>query len=1230
MAHVMDLINQAHMSVDATEKVDILQRVKETLLERTPTFGRSVAEYKAVMDALVSFSNERNVSVAKFLLQFIEEIMDPVKNPQIKTPPILAQTRLTLFDACCGILTINAGPSSIRKALKVLDKYIPGTIYHIWAQPLEALDPHVWEALVRTIQIMQQTLHQFQDAEAVVWIIRILESCALHFSAAKDSVFRDPARSNIQPDAVHLDTIAPGHAFLRVDAVAQLGDAIVQSLVDRMQSAPTNPLLAFQRREYLVLVHALSLLAFLRPDYVALVVPCLISVPALIERLPNAVQDTIIHATKANLLKLLALPSTQAHRNAITDVLITYGLSERAFKAHTKAKERRRKYVSAPSGASLQNVKRDAAKISFESPMAKRAKREPAASVTSDSIVNMQTESVIEMVLNNMPNLAGVAPLAPSGAKLELLHTPSGLKNRMLALLSQLATPSSVLAIKEAAAKKNVRDPRLRGREKKEAAPPSLVSIFDEEALEAVTDMICANAKTLVEPIIAVTKDEVTREYNAIKVNIKPVATEWCKQMAQQTIQRLLGNEYGVVVSGKEEVRETLVCRLATSRWLVEDDRVKPHKVIVDFVGENIHKRHSIVVSLMYHEYTTSLYETMETGDDAKTTALPRVYVHLIQLVCGLVRTKLDPKVSADKKLFYHILSHIPSLTPDVLRVITLQFHDPSDKDRVTMGVVALRNFITERTRGQEACLHVLLHFATHKEESIRNLTIRCLANQIYPLPNMHAIIEGHASELLQTLRVPQEDDVAAPTEVIAEPMTAETGAETETVDIKTEPKMMEVSAADDLKIKIEPQEDDPMGQATTTDAADDEDASQEKPTSPRRRYYLTQIQSPDLNEGLMQFAKTLQAEHDFSIAPQTEDQVLQRMELFLALCAKRPDLFSRFVTTYASTGPEVQHVLLASVDKLIKLLRQKEGELVVLAQLRPFPPKALDFVLHVVKVLATLSKDPASLVEPLLELYEEHKHIPEAIAIVIPIAAELPSDRVMAALPLLFELSSTRVVEVMQEILKPIPLKVDATTFLLALHHIPDEAEKQKRILRAIGLCLEHPVAFPVDVMTSVTSTLVAESPIPKYTLRTMIQAVQMHHKLRKHIATCLESLAARRVWEMDESLWIGWLKCAVVIQPHSFKAIAELAVDQGAQVFAMDEGKDMLDPFKAFCNEFDALTPEWRAHLKLQANQVDEVPEVNNPTTESDPVALPSPVDAVLTAPLDSFEAELQELDE
>ncbi|KDO29883.1 hypothetical protein SPRG_04950 [Saprolegnia parasitica CBS 223.65] len=1151
MSRVLDLVNEAQLAVDANEKVTVLHRLKEVVLERSPPPG--LQEYAAAMDGLAAMASERNVNVAKTICQFIEDAMDPARNASIKSPPVLSKTRFTLFQATAAVLTINAGPSAVRKALKLLDKYVPATIFFVWTQPLDALDESVWLQMLDTIQILQHIIDQLQDAESILLAARVLETVALHFSYATDSVHRDPARSNVQPDAVHLAMIPASHRFVRPEPLADLGQHIVHALCNRLSSAPRHPMLSFGRREFVSFIHSISLIACLRTDFAPIVVPCLVNFPSIMDTVDARVQDTLLHAIKANLIKLLRLPLPSDLQEDMTNTLIAMDASKRALEALSKSKETRRMYVAAPTDASLKNLRRDDAKrrLPFDasSLKSKRAKVEDVkpTAITAESIVNLPNDHVVRFVLGNMGNLPAVAPLTASGVKLELLHTPSALKDRITSMLSRLATPSSVLALamnakKTAAAR---RDPRLR-RDNVKTEAPSLLPAFDDNSLESVTNIVCANAQTLVEPIISVTKDEVTREYNAIRVNIKPVSDDWCRQMAHLSISRMLENEYGILTSGHEGLREALICRLATSRWLLEEnarDAKSIHKLIVDFVGEALHKRHMILVSLAYHEYTRSLYDSTQSVDHGR-------YPRLLQLVCAMLSTRIDPSVAADKKLFYAILSHFPGLTKDVLAMLAKQLGDAADNQRLIMGVSALRNYITDRAAGQEACLHILLHFATHVEEATRNLTIRCLANQIYPLPKMHEIIEAHAMTLMTSLCEAPADDAAA---------------------IEDD--------QDEAKIKMF----DDVEEALTTRV----------PLSPRRKYYLDRIVQPTVtvDDTLLAFAKELQKEHDFSVAPESEAHVLQRMELFLALCAKKPELFAHFVSTYARASPPVQHVLVTSVDKLIKHLKQREGDAVVLAQLQPFPATALDFVGHVVRLLVSLSRDPSTLVEPLLALYNAHATYPDAVGLLIPIVSEMTTDVFLPLLPRFFQLPPARLTETMTKLLAPIPLKVDPTALLLALHHVPDEAERQKPVLKAIGMCLEHPAVFTPDVFQTVITTLVQESPIPKFTMRTMIQAVQLYSKLRKPMASSLEALVVRELWTMDETLWKGFMKCAVVVQPHSFPVLLQLPLEQGQSILEMDEGKDLLEPFKAFCTKDDVvLTAEWRTYLGLDDVTLDD----------------------------------------
>jgi hypothetical protein len=224
---------------------------------------------------------------------------------------------------------------------------------------------------------------------------------------------------------------------------------------------------------------------------------------------------------------------------------------------------------------------------------------------------------------------------------------------------------------------------------------------------------------------------------------------------------------------------------------------------------------------------------------------------------------------------------------------------------------------------------------------------------------------------------------------------------------------------------------------------------------------------------------------------------------------------------------------------------------------------------------------------------------VPDAISLLVPIVGEMNTETFMPLLPQFFQLSMPRIVEVMSNVLTCVPMKVDPATLLLALHHISDDVEKQKSILKAIGLCLEHQAVFTMDVLTHVTSTLVSETPkIPKFTMRTLIQTVQLYPKLRKHTVSCLETLIGREIWAMEESesLWKGFQKCCVVLHTHAFPILLRLPLAQGQELFEVDEaGKHMFDSFKVFCakmietNDKSAISDEWRQYLHLEVKESD-----------------------------------------
>eukprot|EP00644_Phytophthora_capsici_P007999 jgi/Phyca11/510295/fgenesh2_kg.PHYCAscaffold_58_\ len=115
-----------------------------------------------------------------------------------------------------------------------------------------------------------------------------------------------------------------------------------------------------------------------------------------------------------------------------------------------------------------------------------------------------------------------------------------------------------------------------------------------------------------------------------------------------------------------------------------------------------------------------------------------------------------------------------------------------------------------------------------------------------------------------------------------------------------------------------------------------------------------------------------------------------------------------------------------------------------------------------------------------------------------------------------------------------------------------------QKKVISAINFCVEHRHAFPSDVLLHVCRVLVQEEKISKLSLRTLILSVTAYPTLQNDMASLLNILIDRRVWEMEDALWKGFVKFSALIQPASFPLLLhKLPVPQLTMV--LNEEKDL-----------------------------------------------------------------------
>ncbi|CAI5731808.1 unnamed protein product [Peronospora destructor] len=1140
---VATLLEQLQGAASNAEQLDLFKHVQEIIQHRDPS-GQKRHVLCHVLPLFGQVVQLQNAALVASILQLIaHEVVLSVNKLSSETVDVVSALLTGLYDVCHTVLLLSY---STEKNV-VLALQLALTTLHSSFQVMlkvESMENQVinasrkaWDATIRCLQATADIIANPPETgensrSPMVWLRswKLVESGVMLLSTAQDaSVYRDPMRSNVQPNVCSLDQLSDTKQMV-LDKI-QLEEFGV-FLLQRMCQVAGDALeakLPLTRRELSVVVNSLSLLAAVRPQHMTHILPKLVA-------LSHAISIPEIHKTlTANLVRLLSHPAAQAFADEVTDALIAVGASQRAFAAISKSKEQRRRYTSAPTEASLRRArigKRTAAqsiteRVENANAHAKRRRVNLSGSsaapisqekVTHDGIVNMQAVEVANLVLesfaSNMPTPA------PPDLQLELV--PSALKTRMSSLLAKLATPSSALAIEKSA--KRMRDPRLRRDPRLQTQnkeQPALVPIFDETVVEEVSDWISKNAATIAEPLVSVSED------NMVQIHLKSETSTWRHEMAIDALVRILENEYGVKIRGDEALREGIVCRLAASPWLLSTDENNAlksktsenlsklpfiYQKILDFVLGDYSVRSTLAMNLLCQEYiraTASQLKTVATKEAAASGGNTdyHIYSASVNYFFNVLQKKMDLSLAADKKLFGILVAQLPRIPVEILRIITALF---DEKAGIVLGITLLRDLAKERKACQAPCLLILLRYTCHEDEHYRNSAIRCVANQMYGISALKTDIEDFAIKLVNSLREPvkSSDESVSADEVMPEVVVEDEN------DVK--PNFEEL-------IESEKKNDNWLKNQVKQIALADKDICRE----------------------LRTYAYEVEGKTDLSKHLDSEPEVLRRLELYLALCAKKPSLLTHLVATYAYASETVRQSIFRAIEKLIKHLKQR-GSVNVVAQLHGYEPNALGLVCHVIQILSirgrpneASSSGTDELVQQILELYHSHGHISDSISVLIPVLPSIRGEILFPLLPELLSLPQARLSVAITRLLEAMPPPmVTPIDLLVALHHVDLKTEPtmQKKVINAINFCVEHRHAFPSDVLLHVCRVLVKEEKISKLSLRTLILSVTAYPTMQRDMASLLGILVDRKVWEMEDALWKGFVKCSALIQPASF----------------------------------------------------------------------------------------------
>ena len=275
-----------------------------------------------------------------------------------------------------------------------------------------------------------------------------------------------------------------------------------------------------------------------------------------------------------------------------------------------------------------------------------------------------------------------------------------------------------------------------------------------------------------------------------------------------------------------------------------------------------------------------------------------------------------------------------------------------------------------------------------------------------------------------------------------------------------------------------------------------------------------------------------------------------QRISLYLALCARRQDLFVRLMEGYIRGGPLFRQILSKNVIGLVK--RLGPGDAVLLSLFNACPAGGEPFLLHILRTLTEAGPPPPALTQTVHALYQAKR---VDASFLPPIVAALSKKEVVAALPALLSMegASTAFRSALVRMLGPggadggAPPVIAGHEVLVALHEIDAKRDgvSTKAVLDAVGAVFAQREKLSQDGLALALQKICEMPVLPVFTFRTILQAVNAQPKLSGFVTNLLQRLVAKKVWESD-ALWKGFLFTGQKVLPHSVPVFLSLPPPQ------------------------------------------------------------------------------------
>eukprot|EP01113_Clastostelium_recurvatum_P036817 TRINITY_DN5309_c0_g1_i11.p1 TRINITY_DN5309_c0_g1~~TRINITY_DN5309_c0_g1_i11.p1 ORF type:complete len:998 (+),score=272.99 TRINITY_DN5309_c0_g1_i11:728-3721(+) len=607
-----------------------------------------------------------------------------------------------------------------------------------------------------------------------------------------------------------------------------------------------------------------------------------------------------------------------------------------------------------------------------------------------------------------------------------------------------------------------------------------------------------------------------------------PLTPSYIAILADQTFSRVIHSEKGSVTGGKHALWANILVKLASMRDL-EDYKLTE---LVDYVAQDFGTRKEIALQLLASEYAKERQANPQNDFSHNDSR----YIHLLHRFMEALHKYAGPKDRAVSSL----LVESPVLPQYILGMFQKLYC--TDQERVTLGLASLRDVILFKGQTEDGgrCLYIILSYASHPDEFVRSPAIRLIANQLLPQPNLTLIILQHATALL----------VNVDTHLV--------NAKEEKVDAIMTDGDTNGAPADETMPDVKPETAPTGDQSTTTTTSSD--------TAPTATTVASSASTPTTTTTTT------------TAPPEVHVSMLRvQMEMFFALCAKRPELITTLMEAYMNMSNDAKEAVHKLMPPMIKTIGMASPLLLNL--IREVPKPAETFALHIIRILtdAGAEKPSPDLVAAVKTL---HKRSPDA-RFLVPLIPGLEKAEV---LPLLAKVSSTlpgdALKPLIQRMARPGNCALSPAELLVALHTMDIKEVPLKKQLEVVGFCLDLQHIYKQDVMAMVLQQLMAIPKTPPLFMRTVIIAMQRFPKMIAFIMSILSRLINKNVWD-DERFWQGFVKCAQQSIPHSYPVLLQLP--PAALEDLLKRAPEMKSPLSIFAKNKAAALLVPRAILNV-----------------------------------------------